>query len=90
MVLIEDICQTLLMLETAVNSGHQDASAECIDFLFNTKNKLYYLNVIPSKTLLSMRLSLYIPQETNWSYVICWVHVWFVFINLVRCSVIVK
>lgn len=33
----KDTCQTQLMLETAISQGQQDASAEHIDFVLNTK-----------------------------------------------------
>jgi hypothetical protein len=44
-VLIEDTCQTQLMLETAISRGQQDVSAEHIDFLLNI-NKAYYFKII--------------------------------------------
>jgi len=44
-VLIEDTCQTQLMLETAVSHGQQGASAEYIGFSFNT-NKVHYFKMI--------------------------------------------
>jgi hypothetical protein len=42
-VLVEDTCQTQLMLETAISQGHQDVSAEHIDRFFSIQIKYIIL-----------------------------------------------
>jgi hypothetical protein len=86
-VLIEDTCQTQLMLETAISRGQQDVSAEHIDFLLNT-NKAYYFKIILACLDIPVRFhcTFVFDQETICSSAICWVLVWFVLINHVSCS----
>jgi hypothetical protein len=86
-VLIEDTCQTQLMLETAISRGQQDVSAEHIDFLLNI-NKAYYFKIILACLDIPVRFhcTFVFDQETICSSAICWVLAWFVLINHVSCS----
>jgi len=79
-VLIEDICQTQLMLETAVSHGQQGVSAEYIGFLLNT-NKVHYFKMISLCLAIAVyEASLYISVCSRNKLFQCYtlVLVWFV------------
>jgi len=73
-VLIEDTCQTQLMLETAVSHGQQGASAEYIGFLFKT-NKVHYFKMISLCLAIAVyeEASLYISVCSRNKFVQCYI-----------------
>lgn len=77
-VLIEDTCQTQLMLETAVSHGQQGASAEYIGFLFKT-NKVHYFKMISLCLAIAVyeEASLYISVCSRNKFIQC--YIWYLF-----------